>query len=108
QQTRVLALILLSWHGVGVERHDVSSAIVWPQIEMRNEAVLAAAVTDEVLAEVIFDKVAQPNRVFAIAAFGRDDGVSRNRNLWLPHFFEGGALEHLLVNFLLAWVAHQE
>src|SRR5262245_5699284 len=56
QSSRVPARILLGRHGVGVERDDVSRSRIGANVEVRNEAVLAAAMAYEPLAEIILDE----------------------------------------------------
>ena len=67
--------------GLGVEGDHVARARRGIQIEMRDEAVLAPAVADEVPLSPLLDEEAQTH-VDAVLAHGLDQGHR------LPHFFE--------------------
>src|SRR5215467_5443479 len=100
QSSRVLARILLGRHGVGVECDDVSRSCIGPNVEVRNEPVLAAAVAYEMLAEIILDEKSQSHVVFSTLPFRLCDLPGIDGDLRLEHLFERRALQHLVVNRL--------
>ena len=51
---------------MGVEGDDVSRSRIGADVEVRNETILAAAVSDETLAEIVFDEKGQSHGVFSI------------------------------------------
>src|SRR5262245_33445532 len=88
QSSSVLARILIGRHGVGVERDDVSSSRIGANVEVRNEAVLAAAVPYETLAEIVFDEKRQSHGVFSILPFRLNNRTGIDGDLPLEHLFE--------------------
>src|SRR5262245_58956402 len=88
QSSGVLARILIGRHGVGVERDDVSRSRIGANIEVRNEAILAAAVSYEMLAEIVFDEKRQRHGVFSILTFRLNTRPGIDGDLRLKHLFE--------------------
>src|SRR5215468_106465 len=88
QSSRILTRILIGRYGVGVERDDVSRSRIGANVEVRNEAVLAAAVADEMLAEIVFDEKRQPHGVFSILPFRLNNRPGIDGDLRLEHLFE--------------------
>src|SRR5215471_3361266 len=108
QSPGVLTRILLGRYGLGIKRDDVSRSRIWPNVEVRNEAVLIAAVPDEMLAEIILDEKAQPNGVFSILSFRLHERFGSDGDLRMEHLFKRRSLQHLVVNRLSFDVPHQK
>src|SRR5262245_19852186 len=88
QSSSVLARILIGRHGVGVERDDVCRSRIGANVEVRNEAVLAAAVPYEMLAEIVFNEKRQRHGVFSILSFRLNNRPGIDGDLRLKHLFE--------------------
>src|SRR5215510_4384010 len=87
QSSRVLTRIFLGRHGVSIECDDVSRSRVWPNVEVGNETILAAAVAYKALAEIVLDEKCQPHGVFSILPFRLCDFARFNSDLLAEHLF---------------------